>query len=228
MKSAATIHRNRLYSYLQDSLVWFIPAAIIISTFLILFFSLSEHIAGVKTTNAYLVTETKGLRERVKKLEEGKVTFTSNVPGNAQTATVIREFDGVRSVKVSTQNIEVTNQLYWGFAYPAAKETQNIAATSVVKSSDQNCKCLVLNYELTDANKIPNIFELFAYDSQSKNLMLDGATYDKVIVLINGKLALYNDFRDNNAASLKPSLTVLQASNIDAKIKSAIATELAK
>jgi len=222
---------KRFSEQFQESLFWLLPVGLIITTFIILFFGISEQVGQVKSINYYLIAETNKLKEKVSTLEKEKVSFNDNVPtkDNPGTPTIFREYKSINSVSVSTQKLNLTDKLYWGFSFPNATAGLTAERISSYDVEDKGIRSRVITMSLRDENKIPVVFELFEYNEATKSIKINDKSYNQILVFVNGQVVLFNDFNTNSSAKIKDLLNAIkQSQSIPAEIKNAASSELSK
>jgi hypothetical protein len=222
--------------HFQETLMWFIPTSIIVMTFLLLFFSISEQVGNLKVANIAVYTELRALRSTTAKAAQ-------DTPAEVKAVTYLKEHGLIKDFQVRTQKIELAEGRYWQYAFESAYEYKEISKSVItpVPSSIYEPSFLLIRYttndykinEFVDADPKDQgrAFELFPYLTRgAEAIEYNGEVYSGVVIFVDGKLVMLNEFSSNGW----PEKTVVtqylnavkQSKNLPDDIKQAADNEL--
>jgi hypothetical protein len=206
-----------LQTHIQEAFTWLLPVSLIIVTFLILFFGISEQVGNLKAYNVKLATQVNDMQNDMNLLK-GDVPVKSSSSAGLR-ASVIKDQSGIGSVKADYQKIALTGKTYWYFTFVSDKKL-NAPEVSTVMVGDK--KVLVYAYGQGDVSTSP--FELIEYDTDSSKMNSQYA-----VVFVEGKLVIFNDFATEKSTDLKPVLEgISKSTSVGIKTKDAASSELTK
>ncbi len=219
--------QTALKKYMPDSLGWMLPVGLIIVTFVLLFFGISEQVGNLRTYSITIAGKVDSLTQRIERLEDEAGIVRENGATSAYTA---KDSSHATEVKVSTQNIHLTGKEYVMVYFKAMNTTTGY--DPVVQSGYQadGKNVYVMYYETTerdsDKETTAEVFELVE-QIDSKTLVVDKEKYTDLLVMVNNDVLVYKNFNDSTEESMRAILTSLtQNDSVDTKIKDAAKKQL--
>jgi hypothetical protein len=220
MKSLST---KELVSHLQDAVSWLLPVSLIIITFLILFFGISEQVGNLKVYSTRIADTVSVLKADVAQLKGDDVP--SNIGASANTLTVSTENASITGIKSNYQKLQLTGDDLWGYTFIS---DSGVTLTKDVLVDFAGTKAMVLSYKKAENGEIAP-FDVYKYSSVEKAISTRSVNVGHVVVFVEGKVVLYNDFANNDTSKAKELLkTIAGSKDIDPDLKAAALSEESK
>ncbi len=192
-----------LSGHIQDAFTWLLPVSLIVFTFLILFFGISEQVGNIKVFNVNLSNQVQELETQIADLKGNNVPVAAEVnkPGKP---TVVKESNRFRNVEASKQKINLNGKTYWMFKLISDKSV-NEDSRSVMVLGDA---CYYMYTTLSDSKSEANFFDMVEFNSTEQKSVKSptGPECKNLVVFLDDKMVFYNDFDSNDSSKLKEVL----------------------
>ena len=220
MKQLST---KELIYHLQDAVSWLLPVSLIVITFLILFFGISEQVGNLKVYSSRIALTVSDLKNDVDQLKGSDVP--TNIDTKDEKPTVSAESASVSGIRMGVQKLLLTDENYWGYTF------SSVAGVSVSKDAVidfSGGKAFVQSY-MNNPTGVNAPFDLYRYSDQNNVITAKSTNVAYVLVFVDGKVVLYNDFANNDKSKLVELLKSIAGSkDVDSEIKTAASNEATK
>jgi hypothetical protein len=231
---------NRFTDHLRDALSWLLPVSVIMITFILLFFGISEQVGHLSATTAMLYSEVNTIKSQLPQVKASK----SDVPLKENDDSIYKNGRNlVKDIKVGRQTIELAGGMYWGYSFSGNNDSKQLSIPVITPLKLSSGYTLVVNYyaleDFSRDTSVPDpleprvafeLFPLFNRGNSTIGINNEPDGYSAIAVFVDGKLVLMNEFDINstrNDASIKKVLTAIKDSDKSSEeIKKAASNEL--